>query len=98
MGVKLSTVLLLATLTSACGSVPKMHLHFSGGPDDALVHINDRYVGKLGRLEKQGIKLRPGDYRVTVDAVGYFPDDQLVTIVAEQQPTPLKIELEEVPD
>ena len=81
-----------------CGATPRHLLRFAGGPDEALVHINDRYVGKLDRLVKQGIKLEPGEYRVTVDAVGYFPHDQLITIEQQTGPQPFRVELEEVPD
>jgi len=83
---------------AGCAAKPRLLLRFSGGPDEALVHINDRYAGKLGRLEKQGIKLEPGDYRVTIDAVGYFPHDQLVHIGQVAPHTPITVELEPVPD
>jgi hypothetical protein len=74
-------------------------VRFAGAPDDALVHINDRYVGKLGRLEQQGIVLEPGPYRITVEATGYFPHDQLVTVQDLEIEAPkVVVELEEIPD
>ena len=82
----------------ACGAPPKVFMRLSGGPDDALVHINDRYVGKLGRLVKTGIKLEPGEYRITVDAVGYFPHDELVKVEELGPPPKLEVQLQEVPD
>lgn len=89
---------LCALSLSACSAAPKVLMSLSGGPDDALVTINDRYVGKLGRLKKSGIKLEPGEYRVTVDAVGYFPHDQLVKVQELGPPPKLDVQLEEVPD
>ena len=95
------TLLLIGALAgclAGCAAPAKQLLRINGDPDEALVHINDRYVGKLGRLEKQGIKLVPGEYRVTIDANGYFPHDEIVTIVDAQPPQPMNVALEEVPD
>ncbi len=91
-------LVLLCLCLTACGAAPKVLMRLSGGPDDALVHINDRYVGKLGRLAKTGIRLEPGEYRITVDAVGYFPHDELVKVEELGPPPTLEVELQEVPD
>ncbi len=86
-----------ATAASGCGGATTL-LRFQGSPDDALVTINDRYIGKLGRLEKSGVLLEAGEYRVTIEQVGYFPQDQLVVIDGERPPPPVVVELTEVPD
>jgi hypothetical protein len=83
-------------LTSGCATKTVL-LRFDGSPDDALVTVNDQYIGKLGRLEKAGLALPPGEYRVTVEQVGYFPHDQLVT-VTDAPPEPIHVELTEIPD
>lgn len=90
--------LALCAAVASCGAAPRVVLRFAGGPDDALVHIDDQYVGKLGRLEKHGIALPVGSHRVTVEQVGYFPHDVIVEVREEQPPPPLVVELEPVPD
>ncbi len=86
-----------AVLTSGCPSQPKVLLRFSGEPTDALVTINDRYIGKLGRLTRGGVKLPPGQYRVTVEQTGYFAFDRLVQ-VDEGSNVTVTVELMEIPD
>jgi hypothetical protein len=58
-------------------------LRFAGEPDDALVTIDDRYVGLLGRLSKSGVRIERGSYRISVEQVGYFPHDVIVDIRPE---------------
>ena len=82
----------------ACAATPTVVVRFSGGPDDALVHIDDRYIGLLGRLEKRGIALPVGSHRVTVEQVGYFPHDVLIEVREGQPPPPVVVELELIPD
>ncbi len=99
----LKNALLAIVLTLSAGALTgcgakKMLLRFDGSPDDALVTINERYIGKLGRLEKAGVLLEAGEYRVTIEQVGYFPQDQLVTVDEEAPPTPIKVELTQIPD
>lgn len=92
---------LVAGLTTACAvtgcpSQPSVLVKLQGEADDALVTINDRYVGKLGELRRRGIKLPPGTYRVTIEQVGYFPWDRLVEVGAE--PLSVDVELVAIPD
>jgi hypothetical protein len=87
----------LALSLGGCGT-KKLLLKFDGSPDDALVTINDRYIGKLGRLEKAGVLLEAGEYRVTIEQVGYFPQDQVVNIQEDKPPTPIQVELTQIPD
>lgn len=90
-------LLIGSLLVAGCGG-KTMLLRFDGSPDDALVTINDRYIGKLGRLEKAGVLLEAGEYRVTIEQVGFFPQDQIVTIADDQPPTPIHVELTQIPD
>ncbi len=92
----LLAVFVVATTSGACGPAPAVMLRLSGTPRDALVTIDDRYIDKLGRISKRGIKLRPGHYRLTVEQVGFFPHDQIVHIEAER-PRALNIELQAIP-
>lgn len=90
--------LLLAGALAGCAEAPRVTVHFAGEPDDALVTVDDQYVGKLGRLKRGGVGLRPGTHRVTVEQVGYFPHDVLVE-VEEAGPEPrVEVELQPVPD
>jgi hypothetical protein len=88
----------LGAALSGCGATPTVVVHFSGGPDDALVHIDDQYIGLLGRLEKRGIALPVGTHRVTVEQVGYFPHDVLIEVVEERPPPPVVVHLALIPD
>jgi len=88
--------LLLAAV--GCGAPATVLFRFNGTPDDALVTINDRYIGKLGRLKKKGIKLPEGEYRITVEHNGYFPHDQIVQVQEDVPPPPFAVELTPVPD
>ena len=88
-------MLLLAPLLLGGCATKKSLMRLTGGESEALVTVNDRYIGKLGRLQ-HGIRLEPGEYRVTVEKVGFFPFDQLVTV--GDQPAQVEVELTPVPD
>jgi hypothetical protein len=85
-------------LFCGCATEQTVLVHFAGEPDDALVTIDDRYVDKLGRIEKRGIKLPAGEHRVTVEQVGYFPYDVIIVADPDQPTETVKVELTEVPD
>ena len=84
----------VALLLSGCAT-KKSLMQLKGGESDALVTVNDHYIGKLGRLQ-HGIRLEPGEYRVTVEKLGYFPFDQLVEV--GEQPAQVEVELVPIPD
>ena len=92
-----ASTLLLATWLGGCAAPKRGLLRFAGDQKDALVTIDDEYVGKLGRLQRRGIKLPVGEHRVTIEKVGFFPFDQLIIIHAEQRQD-MKVELTEIPD
>ena len=81
-----------------CASEQSVLVRFAGEPDDALVTIDDRYVDKLGRIEKRGIKLPVGEHRVTVEQVGFFPFDVVVVADPDKPTETVKVELTPVPD
>ncbi len=89
--------MLLATWLGGCAPPKRGLLRFAGDQKDALVTIDDEYVGKLGRLQRRGIKLPVGEHRITIEKVGFFPFDQLIIMHAEQQQD-MKVELTEIPD
>lgn len=88
---------LLVLGLAACRPDP-VTIQFAGAPADALVTINDRYVDQLGRIEKRGVRLEPGTYRVTVEQVGYFPADVLLEVPESGLESPVRIELTPIPD
>jgi hypothetical protein len=92
----LRLVLALAAL-SGCASAKTGLLRLQGAPPDAFVTIDDQYVGKLERLKKFGVKLPAGEHRITIEATGYFPHDQLVRVPPDGD-TKLDVRLEEIPD
>ncbi len=87
-----------ALLLAAGCAAPKVGvLKLNGAPSDALVTVDDRYAGKLGRLGKFGVKVHAGEHRVTVEADGFFPHDEIVKVPADQT-VKLDVQLEPVPD
>ncbi|MEM6791931.1 MAG: hypothetical protein AAF928_17655 [Myxococcota bacterium] len=96
--VRVSIVVWLSAALVGCGSVPPKRLRFAGAPADALVTVEDRYIGKLERLEKKGVLLAPGEYRVTVEQTGYFPYDVIIVVPEEGKPEVVKVDLEPIPD
>lgn len=87
---------LLGVVGLACPTQQRVPLSLHGAVDDALVTIDDRYVGKLGEVERRGVGLLPGRHRITVEQVGFFPFDVLVEAV--EAPLEVTVELERVPD
>jgi len=72
-------------------------LRVGGMPDDALVTVDDQYIGKLSRLKRFGIKVPAGEHRLTVEANGHFPHDQLVTVPGNGA-TKVDVALESIPE
>ena len=64
-------------------------------PRDAVVTIDEEYIGPLGYVAARGVKLPAGKHRITVEKPGYFPWDRLVE--ADREPIQLNIELEPIP-
>jgi hypothetical protein len=65
-------------------------------PNDAIVTIDEEYVGPLYYVQAKGVRLPIGKHRVSVQKEGYFPYD--VLIVADRKPIHLEVELVPVPD
>jgi hypothetical protein len=54
-------------------------------PDDAAIFINDSFVGRSDRFGgRQGVRLAPGEYRVTVALPGYQAFNAELTLRAGQ--------------
>jgi hypothetical protein len=101
MGVKMRALsfmaLLCAVSAQACTQEAQVMVRFQGEPGGALVYIEDRYIGRLEQLAARGIKMPAGEYRVTVEEVGYFPHDELVVVRPGRAPK-VKIRLTPIPD
>jgi len=65
-------------------------------PRDAVVTIDEEYIGPLGYVAARGVKLPAGKHRITIEKPGYFPWDRLVE--ATTQPVHFDVVLEPIPD
>lgn len=65
-------------------------------PKDALVYIDEQYIGTLDFVASRGVRLPEGEHRISVEKNGYHPFDALV--VSDRQPIHLKISLLKLPD
>ncbi len=88
---------MLGTHVAGCAAPKLGVLKVAGSQDEALVTVDDQYVGKLGRLKRNGIKVHAGEHRLTVEAEGRFPHDQLVVVPPEGEAR-VDVSLEEVPE
>jgi hypothetical protein len=71
---------LLSVVLAACAATHKpktrqAELRAVVEPSNALVQVDETFVGAARVLEKRPAQLSPGKHRVTVDAAGYFPHD-----------------------
>lgn len=85
------------SMATGCAAPQSGVLRVAGRPDEALVTVDDQYVGKLGRLKRFGVKVPAGEHRLTIEANGHFPHDQLVTVPGRGE-TKVDIVLEPVPE
>lgn len=88
--------MLLGGLAVGCGAGPQTVLKLQGEPGDALVTINERYIGTLGQLGRRGVRIPHGKHRVTVTMPGYFPWDELVEV--GEEPVAVPVQLTAIPD
>jgi hypothetical protein len=87
----------LGAALGGCGPPKQGVLRLQGGPADALVTVDDRYVGKLGAASRFGVRLPVGEHAVTIEKPGYFPFDVLVRVPADGSVT-VPVALDEIPD
>lgn len=65
-------------------------------PRDALVYVDEQYIGTLSDVAARGVRLPEGKHRVTVEKAGYFPYD--VIVVSDREPIYLDVQLVRLPD
>ena len=100
MGVRASFVLPLLFVL-ACGPArePKtVSLRMIGTPPNASVTIDDQFVGALAVVQARGGALPPGPHRISVEAAGFFPQDQIVEAKEGAGPMRVEVKLTPVPD
>ena len=92
----------LTVLAAAGGSLlllflaaPVAELRVVAVPEDAVVQVNEQFVGSARVLAKRPTRLTPGKKRVTVEAPGYFPHD--LEVVLEKGVTTVQIKLRPIP-
>ena len=105
MGVKRIALLCLSLVPAALGGCAQnvgraaVTLTLQGSPQtpyDAMVIIDEEYIGPLAYVAARGVRLPVGEHRITVQKDGFFPWDELV--VADRQPIKLHVELVPIPD
>ncbi len=91
----------VATVVAGCGqpgarpaTVP---LRISGGPPNASVTVDDEPIGSLDSVAAHGVALPAGTHRLTVEADGYFPSDQVIDAEPGGPIVRLKVQLEKIP-
>lgn len=65
-------------------------------PKDALVYVDEQYIGTLGYVAARGVRLPEGEHRITVEKTGFFPHD--VVVVSDREPIHLKVRLLRLPE
>ena len=98
------TLLLVLSLTSCQilganaepPSAPLSLARSDKSPRDAVVTIDEEYIGPLGYVSARGVKLPAGKHRITIEKPGYFPWDRLVE--AGSAPIHFDVELLPIPD
>jgi hypothetical protein len=99
MGVRV--LALFVPLFLACGPArePKtVSLRVVGSPTNASVTIDDQFVGSLAVVQARGVALPPGQHRISVEAAGFFPHDEIVEAKEGSAPIRLDVKLTPVPD
>ncbi len=90
-----------AVSVTGCGApparAPTVALRISGGPANASVTVDDEPIGSFDGVAAHGVALPPGRHRLTVEADGYFPSDQVVEAELGAPPVQLKVQLEKIP-
>ena len=100
MGVRASLAFALLFVL-ACGPArePKtVSLRMIGAPPNASVTIDDQFVGSLAVVQARGVALPPGQHRISVEAAGFFPHDQIVEAKEGAGPMRVEVKLTPVPD
>jgi len=67
-----------------------------GTPKDALVYVDEQYVGTLELVAKNGMRIPEGEHRLSVEKNGYYPFDTI--IVSDRDPIVVRVELLKLPD
>ena len=96
-----ASLLMMGAAVVACGppaKAPTVSLRVAGEPPQARVIIDEVYIGSLAFVSSRGVALPVGSHRITVEAPGFFPQDQIVTVEDGDAPVKLEIHLTRVPD
>jgi hypothetical protein len=92
---------LLFLVVAACGPAKEprtVSLRMVGSPANASVTIDDQFVGSLAVVQARGVALPPGQHRISVEAAGFFPHDEIVEAKEGSAPLRLDVKLTPVPD
>ena len=94
-----SGMALVVVACAACGSPVRQTtpVRLIGSPPNAMVTIDDQLVGSLDMVGARGFALPPGRHRLSVEAPGYFPYDEIVETPDGPTRTPVKLDVRLVP-
>lgn len=93
--------LVVSVMLAACGppaKVPTVSMRMAGDPPQARVSIDEQFVGSLAFVATRGVALPVGSHRITIEAPGFFPQDQVLSVQEGDAPVKLDIHLVRVPD
>ncbi len=97
----LAFALLAFVVLAACGppaKLPTVSMRMVGEPPHARVIVDEQYIGSLAFVASRGVALPVGSHRITVEAPGFFPQDQVVSVEEGDAPVKLDVRLVHVPD
>lgn len=65
-------------------------------PKDALVYIDEQYIGTLAYVASRGVRVPEGEHRISVEKNGFHPYD--VIVVSDREPLFLHVSLLRLPE
>ena len=97
----LATAVLVSAALAASGppaKPPTVSMRMAGDPPQARVIVDEQYIGNLAFVASRGVALPVGSHRITVEAPGFFPQDQIVSVEEGDAPVTLDVRLAKIPD
>ena len=85
--------------SASSGKTPRtISLRLRGAATDALVYVDDEYIGYFKYVQEHGVALPAGKHRITVEKHGHFPWDTSVNVKEGDPLILFDVKLDRVPD
>jgi hypothetical protein len=65
-------------------------------PKDALVYVDEEFIGTLAFVAERGVRVPEGEHRLSVEKNGYYPFDQI--IVSDREPIFVEVTMLKLPE